>query len=547
MMEDQNTKIWEKYENGLDYMYKKSLFTETEKNWDFYKGDQWKGIQSGGEQLPMLNFIKPIVKYKIATIAQNAMTAVYSDMEDRTDYVDACRVLGKMFSKNWERAKMDYRSWEVILSAAVQGDSYLYFGTDNVSDAQVIVNTNIMFGDEQQPSIQRQPYIIIFERKLVSKAIEEAKRNGVPKEEYELIVGDEETTRQIGNKEEVHGSEKCTSLLYMEKNEDGVVNVARSTRFCVYEPLHPISGMDSEGNPSCGLKSYPVVNFIWEKVPNSARGVSEVKQLIPNQLELNKTLARRSMSVKMTAFPRIAYDATAIQDPEALELVGAAIGLQGAAGNVDTMIKYLNPASMSHDAQNLQSDILVNTRELAGAGDAATGNIDPEKASGQAIQAVRDQSELPLNDQVTAYKQFTEDLAMLWFDMACAYSPNGMELQYKDDTGEEKSGTVTGQELEGIKPDVRIDVSKDNSWSKYAEQQELANHLNAGHISFEEYVEALPDNSALPKNKMMALISKRKEQQEQMESQGQLPEASSDEEYLNQILQMQGQGGQVNV
>ena len=544
MMEDQKTKIWQKYENGLDYLRKKNLFTETEKNWDFYNGNQWKGIQSGGEQFPVENFIKPIVKYKVATIAQNAMTAVYSDMEDRTDYVDACRTLGKMFTKNWERAKMDYRSWEVILSAAVQGDSYLYFGTENVKDVQVIINTNIMFGDEQEASIQRQPYIVIAERKLVSKIIEEAKQNGVPKSEYELITGDEEKERQIGNREEVHGSDKCTSILYMEKDENGIVNVARSTKCCVYEPLHPISGSDSDGNPHGGLKSYPIVNMIWEKVPNSARGISEVKQLIPNQLELNKTLARRSMSVKMTAFPRIAYDATAIQDPEALELVGAAIGLQGAAGNVDTMIKYLNPASMSHDAQNLQSDLLINTRELAGAGDAATGNIDPEKASGAAIQAVRDQSELPLNDQVTAYKQFTEDLAMLWFDMACAYSPNGLTFRFTDDTGEEQEGTVTPEQLEEIKPDVRIDVSKDNSWSKYAEQQELANHLNANHITFEEYVEVLPDNSALPKNKMLSLIEKRKTK---MEEQKQQTEAGSDEEYLKQMLQMQGQGGQLNV
>lgn len=135
-----------------------------------------------------------------------------------------------------------------------------------------------------------------------------------------MITGDEEKERQIGNREEVHGSDKCTSILYMEKDENGIVNVARSTKCCVYEPLHPISGSDSDGNPHGGLKSYPIVNMIWEKVPNSARGISEVKQLIPNQLELNKTLARRSMSVKMTAFPRIAYDATAIQDPEAVEI-----------------------------------------------------------------------------------------------------------------------------------------------------------------------------------------------------------------------------------
>lgn len=189
-----------------------------------------------------------------------------------------------------------------------------------------------------------------------------------------MITGDEEKERQIGNREEVHGSDKCTSILYMEKVENGIVNVARSTKCCVYEPLRPISGSDSDGNPHGGLKSYPLVNMIWEKVPNSARGISEVKQLIPNQLELNKTLARRSMSVKMTAFPRIAYDATAIQDPEALELVGAAIGLQvSVPSNVNHAfnIEGLSGLEAANDiAQNTAMDIAlgIGTEGLGAAG-----------------------------------------------------------------------------------------------------------------------------------------------------------------------------------
>jgi len=506
----EKTDIWIKYENGRDFMNKKSIVSRTDRNWIFFSGDQWRGLESGGEKFPVLNFIKPVLRYKVATVSQNNMTAVYTDMEDRTDYVEVCKLLGRIFARNWEKAKMDSNMWRVIRAGGVQGDSYLYFGTADVSDVQIVHNTQIMFGNEQESRIQKQPYIIIYERLLVEDIKKIAKANKIPQREIELIVGDEETNNEIGNKEEVKGSDKCISLLYMEK-KDGIVWVARATQYCIYEKLHPIATYREEEQVS-GMRSYPIVNYIWEEVPNSARGISEVEQLIPNQIEINKTLARRSMSVKMTAFPRIAYDRNAVTDPSELETVGATIGLNGAAGNVDTMIKYLNPASMSHDAEQLLNDMLNISRDLAGAGDAATGNIDPEKASGAAITAVRDQQALPLNEQVASYKQFVEDLASLWFDMLVAYEPNGVEVNYTDEAGEKHTAQISSEELLGLKPNIKIDVSADNGWTKYAEQQELANHLNAGHITFSEYLEALPEGSPLPKNKLQALIERRNEQ-----------------------------------
>lgn len=46
-----NRDIWQKYENCREYMNGKGLVSETDKNWSFYAGDQWKGIESGGEKL----------------------------------------------------------------------------------------------------------------------------------------------------------------------------------------------------------------------------------------------------------------------------------------------------------------------------------------------------------------------------------------------------------------------------------------------------------------------------------------------------------------
>ena len=506
--EENMTMIWRKYENCRDYLDRKALITRTDSCWDFYAGDQWKGIQAGGEQLPMLNFIKPVCKYKIATVAQNSLVAVFSDLEHREEYQKYCDLLERDFTKTWEKAKMDTLKWDLVKAACVQGDSYLFFGTERPEDVQLIANTAMMMGDENEPDIQKQPYIIIYERVLVERVKEIAKQNGVDEVDIAMIAPDTDTQYQVGNKEEVRGSDKCSSILYLEK-KDGIVNVARSTRGCVYEPLRPIA-VTRGGEQVGGLTLYPIVSMIWEKLPNSARGNSEVRQLMPNQLELNKTLARRSMSVKMTAFPKIAYDATAIQNEEDLTTVGAAIAMQGASSNIDQMIKYLNPASMSHDAESLQSDLMQNTMTLAGAQDTALGNVDPERVSGTAITAIRDQAALPLNEQVSAYRQVAEDLALLRYDMMVAYAPEeGIAVSYTDDYGNEVTEMIPAEVLETFRPNVKVDVSSDNAWSKYAEQQELANLLATDKITLQEYLEALPNNSSLPKNKLLKLIERR--------------------------------------
>ena len=70
----------------------------------------------------------------------------------------------------------------------------------------------------------------------------------------------------------------------------------------------------------------------------------------------------------------------------------------------------MNPSTYNPDARNLTDEIRNVSQELAGASDAALGNIDPSKASGQAILAVRDAAQAPMSRQVAKFKQFVEDI-----------------------------------------------------------------------------------------------------------------------------------------
>lgn len=518
---DEPNIYWQRYQKGKDYIDKKQLIPRTDRNWNFFSGKQWEGMNTK-EELPFLNFIKPTIKHKVSTVSQNNMVANFSDLEGREDLAEVYGRLNTMFSASWERTNMDLELWSTMKESAITGDGVQYYGGNDVADMQRLPNTSVLYGDESNPNIQTQPYIIIVQRLPVSTIREIAENNSLPDEEIGCIVPDQETDRMIGNRDEVNDdntpNSKATCIIHMEK-KDGIVHIAQATRTVVFEPERPIAAKNADGSQGKGLTLYPIVKISWEDYPNSARGLSEVEQMIPNQLEVNKTLARRSLIIKLTAYPRIAYDSIALQNPEALETVGTPLEMtSGGAQSVSQMIAYLNPAQSNSDPKNYADDLLSLTQELSGSGETAMGNINPNRVAASAIIAIRDQAALPLNEQVAKMKTFVEDLAKLWVELWAVYNPDGFDVLVEDtdpETGQtvQNMQRITKEDLDKMKPDIRIDTSQDNPWTKEAEQNWLDGVLDKQQITFEEYIEASPDHGIVPKNKMLAILERRKTEQ----------------------------------
>ena len=63
--------------------------------------------------------------------------------------------------------------------------------------------------------------------------------------------------------------------------------------------------------------------------------------------------------------------------------------------------------------------------------------------------------------------------------------------------------------MQRLKVHVNVDVSPSDAYSKYAVEQSLENCLANGWITFEEYVEALPADSAAPKGKLTEILQRR--------------------------------------
>ena len=545
------TTVWEEYERGKNYNYQQQLYEKSKKNYDFYHGNQWGNTKLEGMQPITLNIIKSIVKYKVGVVKTNSYqiyfsSDTYENEEQRKKLQDICDMLNRYANRLWEKNKVNKLVRNCVDDACIDNEGIIYFYADPDPDSNNILceqidRTNIYYGNENDDDIQNQPYIIISFRRTVEEVKEEAKENGISEDEIELITEDQEIEEQSGS--ELRTTEivpMCLVLLKLYK-KDGKIWAKKCTKLATV--------MD---DTCLEISLYPVAHILWERVKGSARGQGEVEYLIPNQIEINKTATRRALVVKMVAFPKLVANVKYIKNPKALNKVGTTIELNELnADDVNKVVNYLKPTGISSDAYNLQKELEEDTQSLAGAGDTVTGNVDPTQASGKAILAVQQASQQPINQQVEYYKDFIEDIARIWFEMLKVNSVKGITLttekkDYTNNTTIEEMYKISQDELEKYDFDIKIDITPKSPFDKYAMEISFENLLGAGHITFEEFVNALPDDATLNKSALKEILKDREEKSNiitQIEKQGNALDAAMQQVMAEQEIRNQENTG----
>lgn len=514
--EIKTTDIWELYQKGQNFMSK--IYANTDMNFRMYNGDQWAGLKIKGVEKIQHNFIKKIVKHKVGTITANLFAVNYSPENIETnEFMEiaqkTCDLLNKKASKVWDKDFMDKKIKKVCRKSAINGESIVYVDydeTNNIPINEIISKNDIIFGDENEEEIQLQPWIIIRQRKTISELQTLARNYEVKEEDVLNIRGDSDLGSASGESAKNEIEDKCWLLTKLYR-ENGTVHFSQATKYC-----------DLKNDIDTGLTLYQIAHYNWEDVEGSARGIGEVEQLIPNQLETNKTAMRRALTIKNIAYPQKVVNIDLINNPDAVNRVGSTIKFKN-VGNVRASDVFMNASAgtISPDSEKFQNELINLSTEINNAGDAVTGNINPESASGRAILAVQNAQNQPLNDQLIGLKSFIEDLARIWFEMWRVYAKDGLLIE------DEQTDNITGQKttnqvlvpqyvLEALRTSVKVDITPKGAFDKYAQELSLENMFTAGKITFEEYVEALDTDSVMPKQKLEIILKKRAEKEKQI-------------------------------
>ncbi len=511
--EIKETHIWGLYEKGRNFHRMRNVFADSDRNYRMFNGNQWEGAKLGGMEAVQINFIKPIVKYKLSVIHSNLYAINYSSQNFTSkEFAERaksyCAMLNRFARKIWEKDQMDQKGREVTRDAAVNDEGIIYVDFDRekmMPINTVVKKADIYYGNENNDDIQSQPYILIRKRMSVSEAVQFALMNGKSPEDTECIVGDKDNYEESGEaaKEEVNDG---VTVIYKLYRENYTVHYSVSSRY-----------LDIVKDADIGIRLYPVAHFNWEKREGSARGEGEVRNLIPNQIEVNKTEMRRIMTIKNQAFPHKVVDTNKISNPEALTSSGATIKTKGQGiDDVRKLVATIPPAQMSSDVKQVLDELIQISRELAGAGDVATGQVNPEDASGKAILAVQQASQAPMTEQREGYKSFIEDIARIYLEYLIEYSQYGIDLEEeaRDEAGNEfvRVVRVPQSVLRALQATVKIDITPKGVFDKFAQEQTMENLLQMGMFTpqrlpeLKAYYKTLDDDSVAPKQQIGEII-----------------------------------------
>ena len=524
--EIKETKVWTLYQKATDFARKKGFYSEIDKCNNFYNGDQWEGLMIEGIEPVQYNFIKPIVNYKVNRVTKNLRAINYSaenveGTEFRNKAKKVCDLFNQRAARVWEKDQMDNKIKKLARQAAINGEAVLYISYDEENNDplnEILNKVDIYFANENDPDIQNQSYIIAKKRMSIEEARNIAKdKYDVSDKKLDQIIGDDDTLEEAGNdaKEEVNNMVTVVTKFF---KEEGTIKYEVATKYVEF----------TKSPEDSGMKKYPFCHFLWSDKEGSARGEGEVKQLIPNQIETNKTAMRRLLTAKNTAYPQKIYNKDKIVNPEAINIVGGVIEAKGMdVDDVRKTFSVTQPAQMSPDVEKLQQELISTTRELASASDTATGQVNPEDASGRAILAVQQASEQPLDEQNVALNTFIEDVARIWLDIWKTYNDKGMKMEDVTTdpiTGDESIEVVDVPKstLDKLRTTVKIDITPKGAFDKYAQEISLENLAKSEFFMntnwLEDYADLLDNDSVMPKLKLEDLIKKRKEEQKKIQA-----------------------------
>lgn len=508
--------IWRLYRYGVEFKNGIDLYNTVNLNERFFAGDQWAGVNAPDLPKPVINFIKRACQQRVAEVTANPVAVSFEAVEFPDEVAlpgqetqiftnSSAQILNAMFDADWNRMKMDAVNLDGLLDAAITGDYILYNYWDSAADTgqaatgqicvETIDNVNYYPANPNERDVQKQPYIIISRRELVSDVIMQARANGCSQREIELIAADSDVSSQAGDmsKHEARGDEnaKCVTLTYLFKGENGHVMAVKTTKEAVVRPLW-----------DTGLCRYPIAMMNWEVRKNCCHGRAEITGLVPVQRYINQMYAMAMLFTMQSACPKAVYNQGMVKAWS--NAVGTAIPVNG---DIDSAVKYLEPPSLPADIYNLPEKLMMTTLEMLGVSHIELGAVNPTNTS--AIVMAREASNMPVQSIKTRFYAMIEDFARNWLDMVLAYNtvPRWLKLRDKDGA---KAVVFDPSSLRSKLWSVKVEVGAASAWSEINAVQTLNTLYSEGVIDARQYVERLPEGYLPMREKLLSELTQDK-------------------------------------
>ena len=494
-------RVGKEYSAGISFNSGIDLYDCVETNENFFIGKQWEGVQSNGLPTPVFNFLKRVVLFSVANISTDNLKlwarAMSSSGERNTQTLElVADILNDQFASIFEHNSIGKSIREFTRNAAVDGDGCMYTYWDDTAETgqaskgairtEVLMNTQVLFGNPNNRDVQSQPYIILERRMLLSEARKRAKRYG--KDPDEIQPDNKDCGSNYMDSMSGSGNKVTVLLRLWKDDETGTVHAYECTRQA-----------EIRGDLDLGIKLYPLTWMNWDYVQDCYHGQAMITGLLPNQIFVNKLFAMSMISLMTLAYPKVVYDSTKVA--KWTNKIGGAIPVNG---SVEGVAKIIDPASISPQISQFIDIAISYTQKFLGASDVALGDTRPDNTS--AIIALQRAAATPMELTKQNLLQSIEDLGRIYMEfMGEYYGERYVEISNPYDN----SKLVVPFDFSILKEipfTIGLDAGAASYWSEIAAMQTLDNLLMQGKISTVEYLKRLPAGQITDKEALIQAL-----------------------------------------
>ena len=530
------------YEKAKAFNQQINLYDTVEKNENFYAGEQWKGVNAPDLDKPVFNILKRVISYFIAMLVSDDIAVSIQPFDYSAAAAQQAKIISDQIKREMERCKYKSKTRKMLRNCAVSGDGcfYHYFEPDvetgqlnkGVISVENIDNVNILFGNPFSYEVQKQPYILIVQRRSLESVQEEAEMNGLSQEVIDSIRTESDDT----NMNDDDAEKLCTVIIKMfketKKVQTGEMDVAGNPIEREAKSVHYIKVVNDvvlKEETDLEYSLYPVAYMNWEETKNCYHGRSPITGLIPNQIYVNKLFAMSMMFTQNNAFPRLLYDGGKIEEMSNAVNEAFDVDRMDLAGDV---LRYTQAPDFSSQVLQPIDTTIERTRDFLGASDAALGNVKPDNTS--AIIATQQATAIPLELQRLNFYDFVEDSVRILIDMM-SHDYGTRKVMAEMEDGSKQLVDVDFSVLQNLNYDLNIEIGRTNYWSEIAQTTTMDNLLNKGVLTdIELYLESIPDSAVSNKAQIIENVRKKMLEQQQQAQAMALAQAGIDPAAMQQ-------------
>ena len=424
--ERETTKLWDDYQNGLNFQSSTGLSKNLPTFVKFYEGNQWAKATENTASLPrpVVNIIKMICRNKKAAILSTPVKIIYQSEHFGAD-VDRFNHFAEYIQKELGQEALDKKA----IDDGVKKGSYFYhyywdaeaIGKNGIKEGglrcEIIDPLNIFFSNPTELDEQKQEWILIASRENV-KSVRLKADKGVDKD---AIVPDTNDSKYGTIEQE--GDKLCTVLTrYFRKN--GEVFCEKATKTVIVNKPFSITpnlaeagkelGYDEADAPNTSLPDdadadaptpnfanlYPIVVGNYDIKEGSIYGLGEVEGLIPNQKAINFNLAMALLNVQENAWGKYIALPNALKGQQITNTPGQVLIDHSGTG---TGIRKMAEQGLNNQPIQLIDTLTQLTRVVTGATEVMTGETLGAGMSGAAIAQLQAQAMAPIDELRDAF------------------------------------------------------------------------------------------------------------------------------------------------